>query len=108
MGEDAAGLDRHREIDRIDRADPVHPAKGEDDVVAILGRNPAANQAGIAALRHDRQLSLGANPHHRCDLGGRCRADDEAGGAVVEPPRLDEIRLLVMRVGNPPDGPPPL
>src|SRR6202011_5219976 len=32
MREDAAGLDGHCEIDRVDRADAVHAAEGEDDV----------------------------------------------------------------------------
>ena len=85
IGEDAAGLDRHREIDRVDRADPVHPAEGEDDIVAVFGRNSAADQTGVAALRHDRQARLGADPHHRRDLRGRSRPHDEPRRAAIEP-----------------------
>jgi len=107
--EDAARLDRHREIHRVDGADMVHAAEGKDDVAPILGRDTAADEPGIAALRHDRQSCLGADPHHRRDLGGRSRADDEPGGAAVEPPRLDEIGFLLAGIGDPSPGtdPPP-
>ncbi len=101
IGKDAAGLDRHREIDRVDCTDMVHAAEGQDDVVPVLGRDPAADELGVAALRHDRQFRLGADPHHRRHLRGRGRADDQPGGAAVEAARLDEIGLLVTRVGDP-------
>ena len=104
IGEDAAGLDRHRKIDRVDRADMVHAAERQDDVVPVLGRHAAADEAGIAALRHDRQSRLGADPHHRRHLRGRSRADDQPGGAAVEAARLDEIGFLVARVGDPAAG----
>src|SRR5208282_126504 len=61
----------------------------------------ATDEAGVAALRHDRQLRLGADPHHRGHLRGRSRADDQPGRAAVEAARLDEIGLLVARVGDP-------
>ena len=101
IGEDAAGLDRHREIDRVDRSDAVHAAEGQNDVAAVLGRHGAAHGAGVAALRHDRQPPLGADPHHRRHLGGRSRADDEPGGTPVEAPGLDEKGFLVAGVGDP-------
>jgi len=64
---------------------------------------------GIAALRHDRQPCLGADPYHRRDLRRRSRANDEPGGAAVEPPRLDEIGFLLAGIGDPSPGtdPPP-
>jgi hypothetical protein len=70
IGEDAAGLDRHREIDRVDSADAVDAAEGEDDVVTVFWRHAPADKAGVAALWHDRQLRLGANPNHRRHLLG--------------------------------------
>src|ERR1700759_2808779 len=96
MSEDAACFDGHREIDRVDRADAVHSAESEDDIVAIGRRYPAADKARIAALRHDRQSRLGANTHDRSNLGRRGRADNQPGGAAIELSRLDQIRLLVM------------
>ena len=105
IGEDAAGLDGHREIDRVERADPVHPAERQDDVVAVCGRDPAADEPGIAALRHDRQSRLGADPHHRRDLRGRGRAHHQPRRPAIEPPRLDQIGLQVVRVGDPALGP---
>jgi hypothetical protein len=101
IGEDAPGLDRHRKIDRVDRADMIHAAERQNDVVPVLGRDPAANEAGVAALRHDRQFRFGADPHHLGHLRGRSRADDEPGGTPVEAARLDEIGFLVLRVGDP-------
>jgi hypothetical protein len=101
MREDAAGLDRHREIDRVDCADAVHAAEGEDDVVPVLRRYAAADKAGIAALRHYRQLCLGADPHHRRDLRGRSWAHDEPGRTAVEAPRLEQIGFLLAGIGNP-------
>ena len=80
----------------------------------ILGRDTAADEPGIAALRHDRQPYLGADPHHRRDLGGRSRADDEPGwwrrGRAVAP-RRDRVparrdrrsipNAVAMRIGKP-------
>src|SRR5271166_4982125 len=83
----------------------VHAAEGEDDVLPVLGRDAAADEAGVAALRHDRQPRLGADPHHRRDLLGRSRPDDEPGGAAPEPPRLDQVRFLLRGIGDPTTGP---
>ena len=76
IGEYAPGLDRHRKIDRIDRADMVHAAECHDDIMPVLGGDAAADKTGISALRHDRQFCFGANPHHLGYLRGRSRADD--------------------------------
>jgi hypothetical protein len=99
--QDAAGLDRYREIDRVDRADAVQAAECQDNVVPVLGGHAAADQAGIAALRYDRQLRFGADLYHRRHLRGRGRADDEPSGTAIETARLDEIRLHLTRVGDP-------
>ena len=101
LGEDTAGLDGHREIDRVDGADAVHAAKGDDDVLSVLRRYPAADEARVAALWHDRQLCLSADTNHRSDLLGRCRPDDEPGGTTPKPPRLDQIGFLLGRIGDP-------
>src|SRR6516165_8646793 len=47
------------------------------------------------------KFRFGANPHHRGHLRGRSRADDQPGGTPVEATRLDEIGLLVARIGDP-------
>ncbi len=104
VGEDAAGLDRHREVDRVDRADAVHPAQCQDDVVALARRDAAADEPGVAALRHDREPRGGADPHHRRHLLRRGRAHDQPGRAAIEAARLDQIRLLLARVGDPAPG----
>jgi hypothetical protein len=101
VGEDAASLYGDREIDRVDRANAVHAAEGEDDVLPLLGREPAADEPRVAALRHDRQPGFGADSYHLRDLLGRSRPDDEPGGAAPEPPRLDQVGFLLRRIGDP-------
>src|SRR6516162_2645176 len=101
MGEDAAGLDGHCEIDRVDRADAVHAAERKDDIMSVLRRYAATHETGIAALRYDWQPCLGTDAHDGSHFGGRGRADDHTGGATVEAPRLDEIRFLFAGIGNP-------
>ena len=101
MRQDAAGLDGHREIDRVDLADAVHAAEGENDLGPVLGRDAASDEAGVAALRHDRQPGFGADPHHRRDLLGRCRPNHEPGGAAPEAARLDQVGFLLGRIGDP-------
>ena len=105
VGEDAAGLDGHREVDRIDRAYPVHPAECQHDIIAVRGRDPAADQPGIAALRHDRQPGLSTNLDDRGHLRRRTRPHDEPCRPAIKPPRLGEIRLHVPRIGDPSQGP---
>jgi hypothetical protein len=105
MSEDAAHFDGHREIDPVDRTDAVHSAEGEDDIVAIGRRYPSADEARVAALRHDRQPRLGANPHNRGDFGRRGWADNQPCGSAIQTTCFEEIGLLVMRIGNPAGGP---
>jgi hypothetical protein len=101
LRENAARLDGHREIDGIDRADAIHAAEGENDVVSVLRRDAAADEPGIAALRHDRQPCLGADPHHCRDLGSRRRTDNEPGRAAPQAPRLGKIGLLLGGIVEP-------
>jgi len=53
---------------------------------ATARAGPPRHQPGIAALHHDADPALGADPYHRRHLIGRSRAHDEQGGAA-EPPR---------------------
>jgi hypothetical protein len=46
-------------------------AERENDVGPVLGRDAAADEAGVAALRHDRQPGFGTDPHHRGGFRGR-------------------------------------
>ena len=67
----AAGLDRHRQVGRIDRAHPLEPAQAQQQLRAAGVGHRGADQAGVAALRHDRDAVLGAQAHHLRDLLGR-------------------------------------
>src|SRR5665213_2693548 len=72
LGEDAAGLDGHGEVQRVERPHAVHPTETDKD--AVLRRHRPAAETGIAALRIDRQTRGGANPDQLGHLGGRGRA----------------------------------
>ena len=53
-GQGAAGLGDQPFAARVDRADPVEAGEAEDHLPAAHVGNAAADQPGIAALRHDR------------------------------------------------------
>ena len=70
----AAGLDRHRQVGAVDRADAVQPRQAQQHLRAAGVGHAAADQAGVAALRHHARAVRGAGAHHRGHLGGVCRA----------------------------------
>ncbi len=74
----APGLGDQPLAARIDRADPVEAGQAQDQLPAGMVGNAAADQPGVAALRHDghpgrrrqrherRHLLARARPHHGC------------------------------------------
>ena len=67
-----ARLDRHGVADRVDIPDPVQTSKGQDGKPAAGIGNTRPDQAGIAALRHDRDAVFVAKLQERANLlGGR-------------------------------------
>ena len=80
----AAGLDRHREVGRVDRADAVHAARGSAAPACRSHRAiDAADEAGVAALRHDRRAVRRAGAQHRRDLVGARRPHHGERAAAV-------------------------
>ena len=61
--------------DRVDVADGAHPAEREHDLAPGGVRDPAADQAGVAALGDDRDPGLVAGRHDGGHLGGRAGPD---------------------------------
>ena len=68
---DHARLDRHGVAGRIDVADAVEARQRQDDLAAAQVGDLPADQAGIAALRHDRRPRLVGEFQDRRHLGGR-------------------------------------
>ena len=100
VGEDAAGLDGDGEVDRIDGAHFVHAAEVDQDLAGILMGRGAAAQAGVAALRHDRQPSRGAGRDNLRDLGGRPRPHHQRRAAVIKPALFMQIRRHRVGIGD--------
>src|SRR5690606_29457062 len=73
VGKDAARIHGERAVQPVDLAHAVHPPGGNDDLIAAAEGDGAADKAGIAALRHDRRLRLGAEADERGDFFGRAR-----------------------------------
>ncbi len=73
-GQRHAGLDRHRRVVGIDRADAVQSRQGQHDLIAGHVRRRAAAKPCVAALGHDGYAVPGAAAHDRGDLVGRSRA----------------------------------
>jgi hypothetical protein len=93
IGQDAAGFGRQREVVGIDGADAIHAPEVDEHLIARLGRDGTAAQAGIAALRHHGHLGFvqGAD-----DLGGLlgCAGQDAQPAAPL-------IRAaLLAQIGN--------
>ena len=93
-----AGLAGHGVGGRVDLADAVHALEREQDL-AVVRRLPA-DQAGVAALRHDRRAGLVRELEDGGDLGGRARPQHHRRAAVIEPAILDQVGLDIVRVGE--------
>ena len=63
-------------------------------------RDLPADQAGIAALRHDRGLGLVGELDDRCDFRDRARPQHQRRVAFPQVAHLDQISLLHLRVGD--------
>ena len=73
LGEHEPGFDRHGVGGEVDVANMSHPLQRDHDLVTALEGNLSADQAGIAALRHDgRAASVGVLQDRR-DLLRRAR-----------------------------------
>ena len=95
-----ARFDRHGVRRRIDLAHLVHAVERQHDLRAAFIGRLAANEAGVAALRHDRRVGLVADLENRRDLRGRARPHDARRLAEPQVALLDEIGVHVARVGQ--------
>ena len=73
--QDAARLDFHREIDRVDVPNPVHPRQRQQYLLSRGVRYRPAAKPGIPALWHDRCPGRGAGADYFRNLFCRSRHD---------------------------------
>lgn len=74
--QNAARVNRHCVVDRIDVAKGVHPRERDHHVIACAARRCRARHAGVAALRHDFHIVCNAPAHELCHVVGRVRLRD--------------------------------
>ncbi|MEY9898125.1 hypothetical protein ABIA44_002299 [Bradyrhizobium sp. USDA 329] len=93
-----AGLAGHGVGGGIDLADLVEPAQRHHHLAIV--RRLAADEPGIAALRHQRDLVRGGELADRGDLRCRARAQHQRRAAVEQVALLGDVRLDVGRIGD--------
>ncbi len=93
-----AGLAGDRVRGRIDFADAVEPVERQHDLVVV--RDLPADQAGIAALRHDRRFRRVGELEDCRYFRDRGRPQHHRRVALEQMPHLDEIRRLQRRIGD--------
>jgi hypothetical protein len=81
-------------------AHAVHPRKRQHHLVAGRARRAAADEAGVAALRDERDARFGAGRDDRGDLGGRTGPHDGERGAAVAAAPVGQVRGGVRGVGE--------
>ena len=91
LGERHARFDDHRVGVDVDLADAVEPLQRQQQFAAAGVGNLAADQAGVAALRHDRHARRRAGRDDRRHFGRRARARHRERAAAEQPARLFEI-----------------
>ena len=82
----------------FDLADAVEPVERKDNLVVV--RNLAADQPGIAALRHDRGLGRVGELKDRRHLADRARPQHQRRMRLEQMAQLDQIGRLQRRIGD--------
>ena len=93
-----AGLAGHGVGGGVDLADAVHPPQREHDFAVV--RRLAADQAGVAALRHERGAVFVGELADRGDFRGRARPQHQRRVAVIQAALLGDIGRDVGGIGD--------
>ena len=93
-----AGLAGDGVGDGIDLADAVEPVERQHELAVL--RRLSADQAGIAALRHDGGPGLVCELEDGRDLGDRARPQHQRRMPVEHVAHFDEIGRLRLRIGD--------
>ena len=98
--QDDARLDRHRIADQVDVEDAGHAVERQHDLAALLLRDAAAHQAGIAPLRHHGDLLRRAEPHDIRDFlrVGRSHHGQRLAHEALAP--VGDVGVLALFVGD--------
>ena len=98
LGQHHAGLAGHGVGGRIDLADLVETGEREDQFA--VERNLSADQAGIAALRHQRRTGLVGELEDRRYFADRAGPQQHRGTAVIEAAAFYQERRERRRIGD--------
>jgi hypothetical protein len=100
IGEDNAGLNRHRIVQRIDVTNGIHPCQAENDLATVIVGRRAATKAGITPLGNDGCAAFGANFDDFGDLICGRRSYDHRRTAFVIFTLVDYIGSNLDRIGD--------
>ena len=84
----------------VDAADAVHPRHRDDDLVAVLERDLAADEPGVARLRHHRDAMRVRQRQDARHFVGRARPQHGRGAADVFVAPFAQVGLLRVGVGE--------
>jgi hypothetical protein len=97
---DHAGFAGHRVGRGIDIADAVKPRKREQDFRAAFRRRLAADETGVAALRHNRRAGFVGEVEDLRDFRRQARAQHYRRAPAIETAVLDQVSFLLGGVGD--------
>ena len=100
IGEHKSCFDRHGVAVEVDIADMGHASEAHHHLMTAFERDLAADQPGIAALRHDRRSRLVGALHDRRNFGGRAWFEHERGVAEIAVAPFNEIRRHGLKVAD--------
>ena len=92
------GLTCHGVGGRVDFTDSIKARQRQHDLIVM--RRLAANQSGVAALRHDRGAGRIGELEKLCDLGDGTGTQHHRRAPAIEVAHFDEVRKLGLRIGD--------
>ena len=92
------GLAGHGVGGRVDLTDAIKARQRQHDLIVM--RRLAADQPGIAALRHDRSAGRIGELEKLRDLGDGTGPQHHRRAPAIEVAHLDEVRKLRLRIGD--------
>ena len=100
VGQDAAGLDRDRVVERIDLAHAIEPRQRQHNLLARFVGHRSTAQAGVATLGHDGRAYLRAQADDGGDLFGVGRPHDHARLPAIQAAFVQEVRSHLRGIGD--------
>ncbi|MFK4647343.1 hypothetical protein ABIF96_005917 [Bradyrhizobium ottawaense] len=95
LSEDAAGFHCDRVREWADVADGAHPVEPDHHIAGPIVRRRRPAHAGVASLRHDRELPCRTEFDDGGDLGGGAGLHHRDRAAVITPAPVYDVGFLV-------------